>query len=349
MRSYKVGVLGATGAVGQKFIRLLDGHPWFRLTEVYASDRSRGKSYAEAVHWLEDGDVPAAARDLEVKAGQAELDADILFSAIPGGKAGPVERAYAAQGKFVFTNARDLRMEDDVPLVIAEVNPDHLAMVAAARRGDAGFVVANGNCTTITLALTLKPLVDAFDVTAVSMVSMQALSGAGYPGVPSLDIMGNVIPFIRNEEERVLLETPKFLGTLDGTRVRPASFSLAATCTRVPVVEGHTEVVSVRTGGRIDPVDVAAAFASFKGRPQELGLPSAPAQPIIVRPEADRPQPKKDWSTGRGMSAVVGRIAPDPVMGGFRYVAMASNTIRGAAGGSLLNAELCAAEGLLDG
>lgn len=349
MTSYKVGVLGATGAVGQRFIRLLDGHPQFTLSEVYASERSEGKTYAEAVHWLEETDIPERAGELEVKADGADLDADILFSAIPGGKAGAVERDFADRGHFVFTNARDLRLEPDVPLVIAEVNADHLALVEAQqKKTGGGFVVANGNCTTITLALTLKPLLDAFGLERVGMVSMQALSGAGYPGVPSLDILGNVVPFIGNEEERVRLETPRFLGRLVEGAVQDADFPIGATCTRVPVVEGHTEVVTVRTTDKADVDAVRDAFASFRGRPQELRLPSAPEHPIVVRSEPDRPQPKKDWNTARGMAAVVGRIQEDPAIGGLRYVAMASNTIRGAAGASILNAELCAAEGYLE-
>lgn len=349
MSSHRVGVLGATGAVGQRFIRLLDGHPQFTLSEVYASQRSQGKSYAEAVHWLEESEIPDDVRDLEVKADGADLDADILFSAIPGGKAGPVERDYAARGHFVFTNARDLRLEPDVPLVIAEVNADHLALIETQRKQTGGgFVVANGNCTTITLALTLKPILDAFGLDRVGMVSMQALSGAGYPGVPSLDILGNVVPYIGNEEERVRLETPRFLGRLEDGAVQDASFPIGATCTRVPVAEGHTEVVTLRTSRKADVDSLRDAFASFRGRPQELKLPSAPARPILVRDEPDRPQPKKDWYASRGMAAVVGRIGDDPSLEGFRYVAMASNTIRGAAGASILNAELCAAEGYLE-
>ncbi len=211
-----------------------------------------------------------------------------------------------------------------------------------------GFVVANGNCTTITLALTLKPILDAFGLERVGMVSMQALSGAGYPGVPSLDILGNVVPYIRNEEERVRLETPRFLGRLADGAVEDAAFPIGATCTRVPVAEGHTEIVTVRTSKPTDVDALRDAFASFRGRPQELKLPSAPDNPILVRDEPDRPQPRKDWNTARGMAAVVGRIEADPAFEGFRYVAMASNTIRGAAGASILNAELCAAEGYLE-
>ena len=346
MKTYKVGVLAATGAVGQKFVRLLEGHPWFRLAEVYASERSAGKTYAQAVPWLQETPIPKEAAGLEVKGEGADLDADILFSAIPGGQAGPVERAYAKAGHAVFTNARDLRMEADVPLVIAEVNADHLGLIDVQRKasGSDGFVVANGNCTTITMAMTLKPIQDAFGLRRVSMVSMQAVSGAGYPGVASLDILGNVVPFIKDEEERVAMEGPRFLGTLRGEAVLPADFALAATCTRVPVIEGHTEVISVATSKPATPEAVAAAFSSFRGLPQAKKLPSAPPHPIVVRPEPDRPQPRKDEGAGGGMVTSVGRIARDSVVDGIRYVALSSNTVRGAAGGSILNAEMCLAD-----
>jgi aspartate-semialdehyde dehydrogenase len=349
MKTIKVGVLAATGAVGQKFIRLLDGHPQLRLSEVYASERSQGKTYEEAVHWLEETPIPKQAAGLEVKGDGAALDADILFSALPGGMAGPLERAYAAQGHAVFTNARDLRLEPDVPLVIADVNGDHLALVEHQRRlqKSEGFVVANGNCTTITMALTLKPVLDAFGIQSATMVSLQALSGAGYPGVSSMDILSNVVPFIRNEEERVRLETPRFLGRLGKDRVEPEAFPISATCTRVPVLEGHTEVITVTTKKKATAPDVAEAMLKYTSEPQRLKLPSAPRPPIVVRTEDDRPQPRKDAMTSGGMAAVVGRFQDDAVSGGVRYVALSSNTIRGAAGASILNAELAVAKKLI--
>lgn len=344
MRTKKAAVLGATGAVGQKFIRLLERHPYFRLSEVYASERSAGRTYAEAVHWLEETDIPKEARDLEVKTDTFDLDADVLFSAVPAGKAGPVEREFARRGYPVFSNARDLRMEPDVPLVIAEVNPDHLALIDAqkkAARSD-GFVVTNGNCTSIVLAMALKPLVDSFGVSQVSVVTMQALSGAGYPGVASLDIMENVVPHIGGEEEKVEREPRKFLGVLRNGAVEPAGFAISATCTRVSVLEGHTESISVKLQRRAGVEEVASALRSFRGKPQELRLPTAPARPIVVRSEPDRPQPRKDRAEGNHMSVVVGRIRPDPIFD-FKFIALGSNTVRGAAGGSILNAELAAA------
>lgn len=348
MKTYNVAVLGATGAVGQKFIRLLDDHPMFRLKDVYASERSAGKSYAEATQWLEPTPMPKAAAGLEVKTDTFDLDADICFSAIPGGKAGPAEREFAKRGYAVFTNARDLRMEPDVPLVIAEVNGDHLAMVETqkkATKGD-GFVVANGNCTSIVLTMPLKPLHDRFGIKRVHVVTMQAISGAGYPGVPSLDITDNLVPYIGGEEDKVETESLKFLGTYARGKVQNADFPISATCTRVHVIEGHTEAVSVELRKKADVESIKDAMRTFVGEPQRLRLPSAPAQPVIVRDEQDRPQPRKDRDQGRGMSVTVGRVRPDPILG-WKFLCTGSNTIRGAAGASILNAELAAAKGLL--
>lgn len=349
MRTYKVGVLAATGAVGQKFIRLLENHPQFRLTEVYASDRSAGKTYAEATRWLEETPLPAAAAGMVLKADTYDLDADVLFSALPGGMAGPLEREFAKRGYKVFTNASDLRMASDVPLVIAEVNGDHLRMVDAQRKahGSDGYVVANGNCTAIVLTLPLKPLLDRFGLKHVSATSLQAISGAGYPGVPSLDITDNVIPYIGgNEEEKLETEPRKFLGSLNGGAVEPADFSVSATCTRVPVIEGHTVAAHV-TFRRKAPIDeVVQALREFQGEPQRLKLPTAPAKPVLVRGEVDRPQPRKDRAEGGHMTVTVGRVRADPVFD-VKFVSMGSNTVRGAAGASILNAELAAAKGFL--
>jgi aspartate-semialdehyde dehydrogenase len=349
MKTYKVAVLGATGAVGQKFIRLLDGHPQFRLTEVVASERSAGKRYAEAANWLEPTPLPEPVAAMKVRADTRDLDADVCFSALPGGRAGDVERDLARRGYKVFTNARDLRMAEDVPLVIAEVNPDHLALVDVQRRGagSEGYVVANGNCTSIILTLPLKPLHDTFGVERVSVVTLQALSGAGYPGVASLDITENVVPHIGGEEDKVETESLKFLGRLNGSRVEPLAFPISATCTRVPVLDGHTEAVSVALRDRVGPEEVRRALSAFRGEPQRLRLASAPDAPILVRDEPDRPQPRKDRDAGRAMSVTVGRIRPDAVVGGVKFVVTGSNTVRGAAGASILNAELAAARGLL--
>jgi aspartate-semialdehyde dehydrogenase len=347
MKQKKAAVLGATGAVGQKFIRLLAKHPQFKLTELVASERSGGKTYGEAVHWIEETPIPEDIRGMEVKADTYDLDADVCFSAIPGGKAGPVEREFAKRGYAVFTNARDLRMEPDVPLVIAEVNPDHLELVKkqkTAAKSD-GFVVANGNCTAIVLSLALKPIHDAYGIKHVSVTSLQAISGAGYPGVASLDITDNVVPYIGGgEEEKMETEPRKFLGALQNGAVTPAAFPLSVTCTRVPVIEGHTEAVHLSLGKKAPVADVIASLRSFRGEPQRRKLPTAPTHPIVVRDEVDRPQPRRDRNEGNMMSVVVGRVRPDPVFD-VKFVCLGSNTVRGAAGASVLNAELAASLG----
>ena len=346
MKTYDAAVLGATGAVGQKFVQLLEDHPWFRLTEVVGSDRHAGEAYGDAVRWAEGSPLPDGIRDLPLRTDVDGLDAEVVFSALPGGKAGPVERALAARGHRVFTNARDLRMEPDVPLVIAEVNPDHLALVEAQGHAGDGFVVANGNCTAILLSLALKPLADRFGLEACHVVSMQALSGVGYPGVPGLDIVDNVLPFIPEEETKVVAEVPRFFGTIDRGRVTPAPIAVSATCTRVPVLEGHTLAVSAGLRATPSREEICEAFRSFRGEPQRLRLPSAPQTPVVLREEEDRPQPRRDRDAGGGMSVSVGRVRPDPLLG-WSFVAAGSNTIRGAAGGSILNAELAAVRGFL--
>lgn len=347
MKSYKAAIIGATGAVGQKFIRLLEKHPQFRVSELVASERSGGKTYGEATQWLEESRIPKEVRDLEVRSDTFDLDADVCFSAIPGGKAGPVEREFAKRGYPVFTNARDLRMELDVPLVIAEVNPSHFGLIDVQRKAtrSQGFVVANGNCTAIVMSLPLKPLLDAFGVKHVSVTSLQAVSGAGYPGVASLDITENIIPYIGGaEEEKMESEPRKFLGSLAKGAIRPAAFSVSATCTRVPVIDGHTVVVHATLGKKAGVDEVKRVLAAFQGEPQKRRLPTAPERPIVVREEQDRPQPRKDRWEGNGMTVSVGRVRADPFFD-VKFVAMGSNTVRGAAGASILNAELAAALG----
>lgn len=347
-RTLKVAILGATGTVGQKFIRLLQGHPWFKITELLASDRSAGKTYLEATRWSEEGIVPKDVAGLRLRDDAKGLDADVAFSAMPGGQAGPVERDLAKQGLAVFTNARDLRMEPDVPLVIAEVNPDHLGLVETQRRRQKseGFVVANGNCTAIVLSMALKPLADSFGLKRASVVTMQSLSGAGYPGVPSLDATENVIPYIGGEEEKVETEPTKFLGRLRDGAIEPASFAIAATCTRVPVLEAHTEAVSVELAKKPKPEAVLDAWRNFSGEPQRLKLPSAPASPLVVHETPGRPQPRLDRDLGKRMSVSVGSLRQDTVLG-WRFVCLGSNTVRGAAGGSILNAELALSRKLI--
>ncbi|HMH82726.1 MAG TPA: aspartate-semialdehyde dehydrogenase [Gemmatimonadales bacterium] len=342
--SIRVGILGATGTVGQRFLQLLDGHPRFAVTALAASDRSAGKRYAEACTWRLPGDMPRAVRALVVQAPEPPLDCDLVFSSLPADVAGPLETRFAQAGHPVISNSSSHRMDETVPLLIPEVNPDHLAMLETCRGTGRGFIVTNPNCSTVMIALALAPLAARFGVEAVVATTLQALSGAGYPGVAALDITDNVVPFIANEEEKIERETRKILGRLSGGRVAPAEFAVSAQCHRVNVVDGHMAAVRVQLGRAADPTELRDAFASFTGLPQELRLPSAPQQPIVVREEPDRPQPRLDRDAGRGMSVTVGRIARDAVLG-HRFEVLGHNTIRGAAGAAILNAELLLAQG----
>jgi aspartate-semialdehyde dehydrogenase len=344
----RVAVLGATGTVGQRFIQLLAGHPWFEVAALTGSERSAGRSYGEAARWVLDTPMPAAVRELTVLGEGAPLDTPLVFSALPSRTAGAIEARLAAAGHIVCTNASDHRMDPDVPLLIPEVNPEHLDLLAVQRkaRGWTGALVANANCTATGPAMLLRPLHDAFGVTKVMLMSMQALSGAGYPGVPSYDAIENVIPYIGGEEPKVESEPQKMLGTLLNGAVEPAPFVISAHCNRVPVLEGHLECLSLSFARRPSLVELVEALRGFRALPQELGLPSAPAQPLIVRDEPDRPQTRRDRDAGGGMSTVVGRIRPCPILE-YKLVCLTHNTIRGAAGGSLLNAELMYAQGML--
>jgi aspartate-semialdehyde dehydrogenase len=350
----KVGILGATGAVGQRFVQLLADHPWFEIAALTASDRSVGKRYADACKWLLPGRMPAAVEDMTLVPTEADAipsDVRLLFSALPGSTAGPVEEALAAAGFAVCSNASAHRMDPDVPLLIPDVNPDHTALIRVqqARRGGSGFIVTNPNCTATHLVCALKPLHDAFGLTAVSVVSMQAVSGAGYPGVASLEILDNVIPYIGGEEEKVESEPRKLLGTLAGDHVALADFAVSAQCNRVAVLDGHTEAVAVKLKRPAALEEVAAAFTGYRGEPQRLGLPSAPDPAIILHTAGDRPQPRLDRMAGNGMVTHVGRLRPDPLpLWDYKFIVLGHNTIRGAAGGAILNAELLVAQGYLE-
>jgi aspartate-semialdehyde dehydrogenase len=343
-----VGILGATGTVGQRLVAMLEGHPQFVVTAVAASDRSQGKTFGEACVWRLPGDMPSALRALQVRPPQPPLDCDIVLSSLPADMAGPVEAQFAAAGYPVISNSSSHRMDDDVPLLIPEVNAGHLAMLAGRPGRGGGFIVTNPNCSTIMIALALAPLQARFGVEAVVVTTMQAISGAGYPGVASLDITDNVVPYIASEEEKIERETLKILGRVEGggARVRPAEFPLSAQCHRVPVVDGHMAAIRVQLGRNAEPGELRDAFTSFRGLPQKLGLRTAPLCPILVRDEPDRPQPRLDRDAGGGMSITVGRIARDRVLS-HRFVALSHNTIRGAAGAAILNAELLLAEGYL--
>ena len=347
-----VAVLGATGAVGQTFIRLLQAHPWFELAEVAASERSAGRPYREAARWIA-GDLPAGVAGLPVRTcDPAQVAAPIVFSALDSGVAGEVEQAFARAGRLVLTNARNHRMDDDVPLVIPEVNADHLAVLdrQRAQRGWPGAIVANGNCAAIVIALALAPLHQAFGLRRLFATTLQAVSGAGYPGVPSLDILGNVIPYIGGgEEEKIEQETMKMLGALDGDRMVPAPVGVSAQVNRVPVEHGHTACLAAAFERRPTPDEAMAAIRAWRPATAELGLPSAPDEAIALLEGDDRPpQPRRDVERGGGMTVTVGRVRPDPLLD-LRLVACGHNTVRGAAGASVLNAELLVATGRVGG
>ncbi len=340
-QTVKVGILGATGMVGQRFATLLDNHPYFRVTEVVASERSAGKLYRDAATWVVDDPMPAWIRDMRVKTPADDLDVDLVFSAIPGGKAGPLETSLAERGIHVFSNARDHRWDADVPLLLPEVNPEHLSLVE--RQKTPGKIVTNGNCSTITAVMSLKPLHDVFGLRRVFFATYQAVSGAGYPGVPSLAIMNNVIPYIGGEEEKMEKETRRFLGSISPEGVALADVGVSATCVRVPVQEGHTVAVTAEFRSKPTPEEAAEALRTWQGVPQKLKLPSAPQRPVIVRAEADRPQPRKDVYAEKGMAVSVGRLRADALLD-LKWIASGSNTIRGAAGSNVLGAELFVAE-----
>jgi aspartate-semialdehyde dehydrogenase len=346
-----VAVLGATGAVGQTFIRLLDGHPLFEIAEVAASERSAGRSYREAMRWHE-GELPSAVADLTVLPCEpAAVSAKVVFSALDSSVAGEVEQDFANAGAVVLSNARNHRMDPDVPLVIPEVNADHLALLEVQKknRGWDGAIVTNANCAVTVATVALAPLHAAFGVRKVLVVTMQAVSGAGYPGVPSLDILGSVIPYIGGgEEEKIEKELVKMLGSLDGEWVVPAPIAVSAHANRVPVEHGHTVCMSVAFERRPEPEKAIEVLEAWRGQSVCEGLPSAPARPLIVRSEPDRPQARKDVNAGGGMSTVVGRVRGDAVMD-LRMVALSHNTVRGAAGGSILNAEVLGRMGRLPG
>lgn len=344
-----VTVLGATGVVGQRFVERLANHPVFRIRHLTASDRSIGKLYREVAPWRLSNAPYGGHGDLTLDASSPdEAFSPVVFSALDTGPASEIEPAFAQAGAVVFSNASAFRMAEDVPLLIPEVNPSHLNLLVVQRkaRGWKGGIVCNANCTATILAMALAPLHGRFGVEAVMMTSMQATSGAGYPGVPSLDIIGNVLPYISTEEEKVESEIPKMLGVLESTAVRPASMSVSALCHRVAVIDGHTEAVSVKLRGNPSIEQVAQAMTDWQPEPQQLHLPSAPAIPIRVHLEANRPQPWLDVEQDGGMSVHVGRIRPCPILG-IKFTLLGHNTHRGAAGGSVLNAELAHARGLL--
>ena len=350
-RRRSVAILGATGAVGQAFIRLLVGHPWFEIVSLAASERSAGKPYRDAARWVSAGEMPPFVADMVVQPCDPDkVDAEIVFSALDSAAAGDAEPAFARAGRTVLTNAKNYRLDPDVPLVIAEVNPEHLRVLDAQRRGRKwpGAIVANGNCSAIVTTLPVAPIHQRFGIERMIVTTMQAVSGAGYPGVPSLDIMGNVIPYIADEEPKIEAEVRKFLGSAESASIKSAPFPVSAHANRVPVENGHTVCISASLKKRASADDVANAIAEWRGAEDARDLPSAPEFPVVVTDQPDRPQPRRQVDSGGGMTVIVGRIRPDPVFD-VKLVAMGHNVIRGAAGASVLNAELMARCGLLSG
>lgn len=348
-RRLDVGVLGATGMVGQQFIRLLAEHPWFKPAWLAASERSEGRRYLEAASWRLGGPPPEELANQRVESCVPGSGPQLVFSALDAGAAQEIEPAFARAGHLVVSNARSFRMDADVPLLIPEINPEHLQLIPLQRaaRGWEGAIVTNPNCSTVVLAMVLAPL-RQFGLRSVMVTTLQAISGAGYPGVPSLDILANVIPFISGEEEKVESESQKILGSFESNTVRQHPAVISAQTTRVPVVDGHTEAISLAFDDRPGPEEVKSALRAFRGRPQDLGLPSAPAEPIVCLEEPNRPQPRLDVERGGGMTVTVGRVRPCPLLG-IKLIAMGHNTVRGAAGAAILNAELMLAEGWIGG
>jgi aspartate-semialdehyde dehydrogenase len=344
----EVGILGATGTVGQRFVQLLEDHPWFTATWLAASDRSAGKSYREAMSWQLEGAPPANVAARTVEECVPGRGPKLVFSSMASNLAGDIEREFAQAGHIVVSNSGHYRMEPDVPLLVPEINPDHLGLLPIQRRqrGWSGAIVTNPNCAAVTVVMALAAL-KPFGLRRGVVTTLQAVSGAGYPGVPSLDALGNVIPYIGGEEEKVESETQKILGDLDGESIRALPMTLSATCTRVPAIDGHLATISLEFEREVTREQIVEALSGFRGVPQERELPSAPRRPVHVMEAPDRPQTRKDAGLERGMAASVGRIRPCPVFH-WKLVALSHNTLRGAAGAAVLNAELMKSEGLLE-
>lgn len=343
----EVGILGATGMVGQQFVNFLRDHPWFDLTWTGASERSAGKKYSEATSWRLAGEMPANVAGLTMQDSKPGNAPRLLFSAMDSSVATEIERAFAEAGHIVVSNSRNHRMEPDVPLLVPEINAEHLKAIERQRkeRGWSGMIVTNPNCSTVVLTMALAPL-KQFGIRRVVVSTMQAVSGAGYPGVASMDIIANVIPYIGSEEPKMESETNKILGDYADGQFRPLAAKVSAHCNRVPVVDGHTVCVSIEFENKPDQSAILAAFHSFRALPQERNLPSAPVRPLIYMEQPDRPQPRRDAERENGMAVFIGRLRPCPVFD-YKFIACGHNTVRGAAGAAVLNAELMHSEGLL--
>ena len=343
-----VGILGATGIVGQRFVQMLERHPWFEVIWLAASDRSEGRSYADAARWKLPTEIPPTVAKMQVSPARPDGAPKLIFAALDASIAAELEPQFADAGCAVVSNSSALRMHKEVPLVIPEVNPDHIRLIDGQswRKKSGGFVVTNPNCSAIGLVMALAPLEKKFGLETVMAVTMQAISGAGYPGVASLDILGNVIPYIPKEEEKMEEETRKLLGRRNGTGIALASFGMSAQCNRVAVEDGHTESVSIKLKTKTTADQIIAAWQEFRSEPQELKLPNAPEQPVRYLSAADRPQPRLDADSGAGMTACIGRLRPCSVLD-WKFTVLSHNTIRGAAGAAVLNAELLKVRGYL--
>lgn len=348
-RKTPVGILGATGVVGQRFIQLLEHHPWFEVAWLAASDRSAGLPFGEATKWRLKTALPANVAKMTVSPASPEGAPKVIFAALDAGIAQELEPKFASAGCAVVSNSSAFRMQEDVPLVIPEVNPDHVRLLETQKwfRDSKGFIVTNPNCSAIGLVMALAPLQRKFGLEKVFVVTMQAVSGAGYPGVASLDILGNVIPYIAKEEQKMEEETRKLLGSLNGSGIKDAELAMSAQCNRVAVEDGHTESVSIKLSTKASAEEILAAWSGFRELPQEKKLPSAPPQPVIYDATPDRPQPRFDLERGAGMTTSVGRLRPCGIFD-WKFTVLSHNTIRGAAGAALLNAELLKCQGYLD-
>jgi aspartate-semialdehyde dehydrogenase len=341
-----VGILGATGTVGQKFVQLLSGHPWFEITALGASEKSAGKTYREAVNWQMPVPIPPEIADMKVLPCTTDLPADLVFSGLDSNVAGPIETDFANAGFIVLTNSKNHRMDKDVPLLVPEVNADHLPLVKTQTYQHGGLIIANPNCSTVGLVIALKPLIKEFGVEKVHVVTLQAISGAGYPGVPSLDIIDNVIPYIPDEELKMQTESKKILGELVNNEIKPLEIAISAQCNRVPVTNGHMECVSIKLKRKVEKQELIKAWQELTGLPQDLDLPSAPEKPILYYNEENYPQPKLHRESSNGMVVSIGRLNDCPVLD-YKFTLLSHNTIRGAAGGAILNAELMLKSGYI--
>jgi aspartate-semialdehyde dehydrogenase len=344
MKRIPVGILGATGSVGQKFVELLQNHPWFEITAVAASERSAGKRYGDAVQWIQQTRLSSNIANMKIHQCEPNLSCRIVFSGLDSGVAGEVETNFANAGYYVFSNSKNHRMDPDVPLLVSEINGDHLQLLE--KQPYKGAILTNPNCSATGLVLALKPLLDRFGLEAVHVVTMQALSGAGFPGVSSLSILDNVIPFISDEEEKVESEPLKILGKYENGSIRNLDLKISAQCNRVSVFDGHTECVSVKLSRRTSEQEIIREWNEFSGEPQELKLPSAPEKPIHYLLEKDAPQPRLHRNVEKGMAVTIGRLRPCNLFD-YKFVLLSHNTIRGAAGGAILNAELLVKKRLL--